>query len=120
MKYLDLYETFKNKKSYYFGKRDGPEYKGNYIYLTNDFGFAGSFATKSPYTVYEFKLKFNENLLFSLNNYKHREKLSKVVDKNIMNSIMNSRDVEMDWASLSNICNNKYDLPENLLESLGL
>ena len=120
MKYLKLYEAFsKKKKSYYFGKRQGPKYKGNYIYLTDDLGFAGSFATEHPYSVYEFNLKFDENLLFSLNNYIHREKLAKVVDKNVMNSIMDTRDVEMDWGSLGNISNEEYESPEELLESIG-
>lgn len=121
MKYLESYNKYKPKKekSYYFGKREGPEYKGGYIYLTNDLGYAGSFATLKPLTVYEFELNFNENLIFSLNNYLHRKKLSEVVDKSVMNSIMETKDIEMDWASLSNICNNEYELPEELLESLG-
>ena len=121
MKYLESYNKYKPKKekSYYFGKREGPEYKGEYIYLTDDLGYAGSFATLKSSTVYEFELNFNENLIFSLNNYLHRKKLSEVVDKSVMNSIMETKDIEMDWASLSNICNNEYELPEKLLESLG-
>jgi len=121
MKYLELYEGFKpkQKKSYYFGKREGPEYKGEYIYLTDDLGYAGSYATQKPATVYEFKLNFNENLIFSLNNHIHRKKLAEVVDKNVMDSIMKTKDVEMDWAALGNICNDEYEMPEDLLESLG-
>ena len=120
MKYLELYEAFnKKKKSYYFGKREGPEYIGDYIYLTTDLGFAGSFATKSPYTVYELNLKFDEYQIFSLTEFHHKQKLAEVVDKNVMDSIMATRDVEMDWASLGNICNEEYESPEELLESLG-
>ena len=119
MKYLELYEAFKNKKSYYFGKREGPEYKGDYIYLTDDLGFAGSFATEPPYTVYEFNLKFDENLIFTLTNYQHKQKLAQVVDKNVIDSIIATKDVEMDWASLGNICNDEYETPEEVLQSLG-
>ena len=36
-----------------------------------------------------------------------------------MDSVMATRDVEMDWASLGNICNEEYESPEELLESLG-
>ena len=112
MKYLELYEGFKpkQKKSYYFGKREGPEYKGEYIYLTDDLGYAGSYATQKPATVYEFTLNFDENLIFTLTNYHHKQKLAEVVDKNVMDSIMKTKDVEMDWAALGNIGNDEYDV----------
>jgi len=74
MNYLKLYESFnKKKKSYFFGKRDGSQYKGDYIYLTEDLGYAGSFASSNPKTVYEFTLNFDEKLIFSLNNPNHKK-----------------------------------------------
>ena len=82
-------------------------------------GFAGSFATEPPYTVYEFNLKFDENLIFTLTNYQHKQKLAQVVDKNVIDSIIATKDVEMDWASLGNICNDEYETPEEVLQSLG-
>jgi len=36
-----------------------------------------------------------------------------------MDSIIETKDVEIDWASLGNICNDKYEFPEDLLESVG-
>lgn len=118
MKYLELYNKF-NNKSYFFGKRDGPEYMGKYIYLTDDLGYAGSYASKKPPTVYEFTLKFDESKIFSLNNYLHRKKLSEIVNDDVIDSIMKTKDIEMDWASLSNISNETDDSPEDILESLG-
>ena len=64
-------------------------------------------------------MKFDENLIFTLTNYQHKQKLAQVVDKNVIDSIIATKDVEMDWASLGNICNDKYETPEEVLQSLG-
>ena len=122
MKYLKKYKLFEtiDKKLYYHGRKIGRSPRGSSntsIYLTDNMGYGISFSDMKE--LYVYALNFPESEIFSLSNPSHFDILKRNIDKQSFRSIVESSDKEMDWSSLSNIQNDKYELPEELFESLG-
>jgi len=120
MKYLKSYKLFEsnNKKIYYHGRDTKRRpYNGDYIYLTDNMGFAATFSDMKK--LYTYTLNFSENEIFSLTNIEHRKLLKDNIDKYAYNSIVESSDIEMDWSALNNIENDEFESGEDLLQSLG-
>lgn len=113
-----LSEDKTKKKIYYHGRKGQVPYHGNYIFLTDDIGYAAIYSDMK--IVYAYTLNFPENKIFSLRNPKHKAMLEKQIGIYAIKSILDSsRGGEMDWASLSNVGNKKYEFAEDLLQALG-
>lgn len=108
----------KENNVYYHGRRDASKHKGNYIYLTDNIGFASEF-TFGQSDVMVFKLLFNEQLLFSIKNGKHINLIKKHVDNRMLQAALNASSDELDWSSIDYLSNDDYETGEDLLESLG-
>ena len=113
-----LSEDKTKKKIYYHGRKGQVPYQGNYIFLTDDIGYAASYSDMK--IIYAYTLNFPENKIFSLRNPKHKSILEKQLGKYAMESILSSsRGGEMDWASISNVGNEKYEFAEDLFQAFG-
>lgn len=120
MKHLKSFKLFENnnQKIYYHGRDPKKRpYSGNYIYLTDNMGFAISFSDMKE--LWAFTLNFPESQIFTFSNPKHRELLKQNVDEITFKSILDSSDVEIDWAGFGNLANEDFEYGEDLLESLG-
>lgn len=122
MKYIKEYRLFEHnkKKLYYHGRKTGRAPRGSEntsIYLTDNMGYGISFSDMK--LLYVYTLNFPEDKIFQLSNQEHLNILKMNITKESFRSIIESSDVEMDWSALSSICNDEYDMPEDLFIHLG-
>lgn len=108
-----------SKKLYYHGRSKSRPYSGKYIFITDNLGYASGYSDGQY--LYEYTIPFNQDKIFSIKNAKHLAVLNKYVDKQNIEAIItgSGSGQEIDWATLGYISNNDYDMPEDLLESLG-
>lgn len=108
-----------NNKIFYHGRKEGRRpYNGNYIYVTDSFEYAAGYSDGK--IVYEFKIPFPENKIFSIKNPEHVKILKNITDEQGFKNLFASAGPggEMDWTSLQYIYNDEFD-GEEVLESLG-
>jgi hypothetical protein len=122
MKHLISFRIFENngKKIYYHGRDPHKRpYLGNYIYITDNKGFAISFSDFKE--LWCFTLKFPESQIFTLTNPKNLDLLKANITGDSFMSVWKSSDVEMDWTSLANIESKREpeEDPEDLFQHLG-
>ena len=110
-----------NKKLYYHGRQLGNRpYTGNYIFITDNLGYASGYSDGKE--LYTYTIPFDENKLFSIRNPKHRQLLSGAgVSSEAIQAIIRDSgpNQEIDWAALSYIGTDEFDMPEDLLMNLG-
>ena len=112
-------ESSFNNKIFYHGRKEGRRpYRGNYIYISDSFEYAAGYADGK--VVYEFKIPFSEDRIFSINNKNHVKILKTITDEEGFRNIFTSAGPggEMDWTSLQYIYNDELD-GEEVLESIG-
>lgn len=108
------------KKLYYHGREQGKRpYSGNYIFITDNLGYAAGYSDGNE--LYTYTIPFDENRLFSIKNSKHLQLLSKYVDREVINAVIRDSGPreEIDWAALSYIGTDEFEMPEDLLQHLG-
>lgn len=112
-------EIINNKKLYYHGRSKSRPYKGNYIFITDNLGYASGYSDGKE--LYTYTIPFDQNKIFSIKNSENINLLSKYIDKQSLDAIIRDSgpNQEIDWAVLSYITNDDYDQPEDLLEHLG-
>lgn len=107
-----------NDKIYYHGRRSTGNYKGKYIYITDSVSYAIGYSDGK--IVYEYKIPFKEDKIFSIKNSKHLKILKTITDEQgFKNIIKDSQGGELDWTSLQYIYNDDFELGEELLEDMG-
>ena len=102
---------------YYHGRTNNRPYRGEYIFLSDDMGYAASYSDMK--IVYAYTLNIPESKLFSLLNPAHKKLLAQAIGPQAMHSIEQSSRGEMDWAALNSVANDDYEMGEDLIESLG-
>ena len=123
MKHLISFKLFESqeKKIYYHGRDPHRRpYGGNYIYITDNMGYAISYSDMKE--LWAFTLKFPESQIFTLTNPKNIELFKKYITPTSWQSLYKSSDVELDWNTLSNVepIEPFIELePEELFERLG-
>jgi hypothetical protein len=108
------------KKLYYHGRNIGNRpYNGDYIFITDNLGYASGYSDGKE--LYTYTIPFDENKLFSILNNKHLQILSKYIDEQTIKAIIrdSGQNNEIDWAALSYIGTDKLELPEDLFQHLG-
>ena len=110
-----------NRKLYYHGREMGKRsYTGNYIFITDNLGYASGYSDSKE--LYTYTIPFDENKLFSIKNKIHRKLLNNAgISTEIINAIIRDSgpNQEIDWAALSYIGTDEFDMPEDLLMHLG-
>jgi hypothetical protein len=113
-----LSEKKEGKKIYYHGRTKDRPYTGNYIFLTDDFGYAASYSKGD--VVYAYNLRIPESKIFTIRNPRHRALLAQQIGDYAIKSILDSSMyTEMDWASFNVVGNDKYEDGEDLMMALG-
>ena len=111
-------ESIKDAKVYYHGRGGSRPFTGKYIYLTDNPHYAMGFSDDKIIKAY--RLKIPSSSIFSIKDPQHRALLSANVDPQVMDSVLTASDGhELDWAAINNIANEEYELPEDLLISIG-
>ena len=90
-----------DKKLYYNGRTHNRPYSGNYIFITDNLGYASGYSDGNE--LYTYTIPFGEDKLFSIRNVNHRLLLAKYLDEQ---TILHMRadsgpDQELDWGALS-------------------
>lgn len=123
MKHILSFKLFENqeKKLYYHGRDPHKRpYRGNYIYITDNMGYAISYSDMKDLWV--FTLKFPESQIFTLTNPENVKLLKKYITAESWMSLYKSSDVELDWNTLASVVpieEFKELEPEDLFERLG-
>jgi hypothetical protein len=120
----NLYETNNiipgGKKLYYHGRNIGNRpYSGNYVFITDNLGYASGYSDGKE--LYTYTIPFDENKLFSIKNPSHLKLLSEYLDQQSIQAIIRDSGSgdEMDWATLSYISTDEFEQPEDLFQHMG-
>ena len=108
------------KKLYYHGRNVGNRpYSGNYVFITDSLGYASGYSDGRE--LYTYSIPFGEDKLFSIKNPEHRNLLSKYLDIQTILAMRRDSgpDNELDWAALSYISTDEFEMPEDLFMHLG-
>lgn len=109
----------KSKKLYYHGRTKSRPYDGDYIFITDNLGYASGYSDGNE--IYVYTIPFNQDKIFSIKNPNHLEHLREFVDNYTINEIINSsgKGQEIDWATLSYISTDDFEMPEDLFQHMG-
>ena len=108
-----------NSKVFYHGRTKTRPYNGNYIFLTDDIGYAVGYS--DDLKIMEYSIPFPEDRIFSIRNPKHLRMLSKYLDAYTIQSIIrdSGQGNELDWAALSYISTDDYEDASELFKHMG-
>lgn len=112
-------DEIQGAKIYYHGRNSNRPYRGNYIYLTDNLGYASGYSNGK--LIQKYTMPFSTDKIFSILNPKHLLRLRKYMDDQSISAIIrdSGRGQEMDWAALNYLGTDDYELPEDLLQHMG-
>jgi hypothetical protein len=107
-------------ETFYHGRSNDRPYNGDYIFLTPNRDYALGYS-RGPNGLHAFRLRIPDAEIFSMKRQDDRVRLESALDPQTWSSIVESTPVgeELDWANLGLICNDEWELPEELLAALG-
>jgi hypothetical protein len=114
----ELYD--KKNKLYYHGREQGKRpYTGTYIFITDNMGYAAGYSDGDK--LYTYTVPFGEDKIFSIKNKKDLLVLQQYVNNETINAVLRDSGAgqEMDWAALSYISTDDYEMPEELFQHAG-
>lgn len=102
---------------FFHGRTSGRPYYGNHIFLTPDVEYAKLYTDGSGGNLYEAKLLFSKDKIFSIKNSDHQSLVLSTFGKGIFNRFDLSE--EIDWSMLDYLSNDEFERPEDFFKSLG-
>ena len=114
-----LHERY-DKKLYYHGRNPGNRpYTGTYIFITDNLGYASGYSDGK--ILYAYTIPFGEDKIFSIKNKKDLLVLGQYLDNQTINAILrdSGANQEMDWATLTYISTDDFEMPEELFIHMG-